>query len=162
MSILDWAEWLQNTSGSIAIRESTLLFPLIEGTHVLAIALSVGIIVLLDVRLLGWGLRGTPVSDVFEKLRPAALFGFGIMFLTGILLFWSEPVLCVSKISFLVKLGLLALAGLNALIFDRIVYPSVSGWNTAELIPTRAQFAGGTSLALWLAVIFCGRWTAYF
>lgn len=162
MSILEWAEWLQNTSGSIAIRESTLLFPLIEGTHVLAIALSVGIIVLLDVRLLGWGLRGTPVSDVFEKLRPWALWGFGIMFLTGLLLFWSEPVLCVTKVSFIVKLGLLALAGLNALIFDRTVYPSVSGWNTAALIPARAQFAGAASLTLWLGVIFCGRWTAYF
>jgi hypothetical protein len=162
MSVLSWAEWLQNTPGSVAIRESTLLFPVIEGTHVLAIALSVGIIVLLDVRLLGWGLRRTPVSDVFEKLRPVALFGFGLMFLTGILLFWSEPVLCVTKFSFLVKLGLLALAGLNALIFDRLVYPSVGGWNTMALIPGRAQFAGGASLTLWLAVILCGRWTAYF
>ena len=162
MSVLSWAEWLQNTGGSVAIRESTLLFPVIEGTHVLAIALSVGVIVLLDVRLLGWGLRRTSVSDVFEKLRPLALFGFGLMFLTGILLFWSEPVLCVTKFSFLVKLGLLALAGLNALIFDRLVYPNVGGWNTAGLIPARAQFAGGTSLTLWLAVILCGRWTAYF
>jgi hypothetical protein len=89
MSILQFAEWLQNTSVSTAIRESTLLFPFIEGTHVLAIALSVGIIVLLDVRLLGWGLRKTPVSDVFERLRPFALFGFALMFLTGILLFIS-------------------------------------------------------------------------
>jgi hypothetical protein len=162
MSILGWAEWLNNTSGSIAIRESTLVFPFIEGSHVLAIALSVGVIVLLDVRLLGWGLRGTPVSDVFERLRPLALIGFGVMFLTGILLFWSEPVLCVTKVSFLVKLGLLALAGLNALIFERSVYPTVRGWDTAALVPSRARFAGGASLALWLGVIFCGRWTAYF
>ena len=162
ISILQWAEWLQNTGGSIAIRESTLLFPFIEGAHVLGIAISVGIIVLLDVRLLGWGLRNTAVSDVFEKLRPLALFGFGLMFVTGLLLFWSEPVLCVTKISFLVKLGLLALAGLNALIFDRSVYPSVRNWNTAGILPSRAQFAGGASLALWLGIIFCGRWTAYF
>jgi len=162
MSILQWAEWLQNTSISTAIRESTLLFPFIEGTHVLAIALSVGIIVLLDIRLLGWGLRKTPVSDVFEKLRPYALAGFAVMFITGILLFWAEPILCVTKVSFIVKLGLLVLAGLNALIFDRRVYPTVKGWNTSAVIPGRAQFAGGASLALWAAIIFCGRWTAYF
>jgi hypothetical protein len=109
---------------------------------VLAIAISVGIIMLLDIRLLGWGLRQTPVSEVFLKLRPMALFGFGVMFATGFLLFVSEPVLCVTKVSFVVKLGLLALAGLNALIFDRSVYPSVSGWNTTEFLPTRAHFAG--------------------
>lgn len=162
MPILEWAEWLQNTSVSAGIRESTLLFPFIEGAHVLGIAISVGIIVLLDVRLLGWGLRKTAVSDVFLSLRPLALFGFGLMFITGFLLFVSEPVLCVTKVSFLVKLGLLALAGLNALIFDRTVYPSVKGWDTTEFLPTRAQFAGGASLALWLGIIFCGRWTAYF
>jgi hypothetical protein len=70
--------------------------------------------------------------------------------------------LCVTKVSFIVKIGLLALAGLNALIFDRKVYPTVSGWNTTALIPGRAQFAGGASLALWATIILAGRWTAYF
>ena len=161
MSIL-WAfEWLQNTGVSTAIRESTLVFPLIEGTHVLAIAVSVGVIILLDLRLLGWGMRRTPVSDIFEKLRPLALFGFTIMFATGVLLFVSEPIRCVTATPFLLKTGLLALAGINAFIFDRKVYPSVAGWNTTGTIPGRAVFAGAASLVLWLGVIACGRWTAY-
>jgi hypothetical protein len=139
-----------------------LLFPIVEGTHVLAIAISVGAIVLLDLRLVGWGLRGTRVSSLFEQLRPWALFGFGVMFLTGILLFVSEPVKCVTTASFLVKTGLLLLAGVNALVFDRGVYPSVAGWDTDDVLPARARFAGAASLVLWFGVIFCGRWTAYF
>jgi len=162
MSVLSLATWLQNTEVSVAIRESRLLFPLIEGTHVLTLALSVGTIVVLDIRLLGWGMRATPVSEVFEKLRTWSLFGFALMFLTGGLLFWSEPVLCVTKTSFLIKLGLLPLAGINALAFDRTVYPSVAGWDTSAILPGRAKFAGGASLALWFGIIFCGRWTAYF
>jgi hypothetical protein len=77
-------------------------------------------------------------------------------------LFWSEPVKCATTASFLVKTGLLALAGLNALVFDRGVYPNVAAWDTAEILPGKAKFAGAASLALWFSIIFCGRWTAYF
>jgi hypothetical protein len=162
MPLLSVFEWLQNTPVSTGIRESTLLFPLVEGTHVLAIALSVGTIVLLDLRLVGWGMRGTRVSSLFEQLRPWSLFGFALMFVTGIVLFVSEPVKCVTTTSFLVKTVLLMLAGVNALAFDRGVYPNVAAWDTADVLPSRAKFAGAASLALWFGVIFCGRWTAYF
>src|SRR5437870_5240244 len=115
MPLLSYFEWLQNTPLSTGIRESTLLFPIVEGTHVLSIALSVGIIVLLDLRLVGWGMRKTRVSSLFEQLRPWSLFGFAVMFLTGAVLFVSEPVKCVTTTSFLVKTVLLMLAGVNAL-----------------------------------------------
>jgi hypothetical protein len=158
---MSFFEWLQETDISTAIRESRLVFPLLEGSHVMALALSVGIIVVLDVRLVGWGLRSTPVSRIFENLRPWALFGFAIMFVTGILLFVSEPVKCMTTPSFIVKLFLLAFAGANALFFDRGVYPSIAGWDTSLAIPWRAKFAGATSLFLWFTIIFLGRWTAY-
>lgn len=162
MTFLDFFRWMEGTPLSVGIRESTLLFPVIEGAHVLALALSVGLIVILDMRLLGWGMRGTRVSSLFKNLRPWALFGFGLMFLTGFLLFWSEPVKCVTTTSFLVKTGLLGLAGLNAFIFDRRVYPAVAGWDQSAVLPFGAKFAGAASMALWFAIIFCGRWTAYF
>jgi len=158
---MNFFEWLQETDMSVMIRESRLLFPMLEGTHVMALALSVGIIVILDVRLVGWGLRSTPVSRIFENLRPWALFGFAIMFATGILLFISEPVKCMTTPSFLVKLGLLAFAGINALVFDRGVYPNVAAWDTAVVLPGKAKFAGAASLFLWFVIIFLGRWTAY-
>ena len=59
--------------------------------------------------------------------------------------------------SFLVKTVLLMLAGVNALAFDRGVYPSVAAWDTSEVLPARAKFAGAASLALWFGVIFCGN-----
>ena len=161
MPFMSFFQWLQETDMSVAIRESRLMFPLLEGTHVMALALSVGIIVVLDVRLVGWGLRSTPVSRIFENLRPWALFGFTIMFVTGILLFISEPIKCMTTPSFLIKLVLLAFAGLNALFFDRGVYPSIAGWDTSLAIPGRAKFAGAASLFLWFVIIFLGRWTAY-
>ena len=162
MSLLEFMQWLETTSVSTGIRESTLAFPVIEGSHVLALGLSVGTIVALDLRLMGWGMKKTPVSVIFEQLRPWSLLGFAIMFVTGILLFWSEPVKCYRTGSFILKMVFLLGTGINAMIFDRTVYPSVAGWDTAAVVPSRARMAGYTSLFLWAGVIFCGRWTAYF
>jgi hypothetical protein len=162
MSGLELMHWLERTPVSVGIRESTLMFPLIEGTHVLFLTLSVGVIVALDLRLMGWGLKKTPVSVIFEQLRPWALLGFAIMFISGILLFWSEPVKCYTTGSFILKMVFLLGTAVNAWIFDRTIYPSVAGWDTAAAVPARARTAGYISFVLWGGVIFCGRWTAYF
>ena len=63
------------------------MFPLIETAHVLGLSLSVGTIALLDLRLLGLGLRREPVSQVMRQIMPWSLTGFAIMFSTGVLLF---------------------------------------------------------------------------
>jgi hypothetical protein len=162
MSLLSLFQWLQNTPVSVAIRESTFAFPIIEGLHVMGTVTAVGTILALDLRLLGWGMKKTPVSAIFEELRMWSLGGFALQMITGVLLFWAEPIKCYTTKSFLVKMVLLALAGANAMVFDRRVYPSVAGWDTAVAVPGAARFAGAASLFLWFGVVFCGRWTAYF
>jgi hypothetical protein len=162
MELLETMKWIETTGLSTAIRESTLMFPVLEGTHLLTVPLSAGTILLLDLRLLGWGMRKTPVSVIFEQLRPWSLLGFTINFITGVLLFWSEPVKCYTTASFIFKMIFLVGTGVNALAFDRLVYPTVAGWDNSLAVPGRAQLAGWTSMLLWAGVIFCGRWTAYF
>ena len=51
MSLFEWCQWLQHTRFATAISESDWLFPIIEGGHILALPLSVGMIVILDLRL---------------------------------------------------------------------------------------------------------------
>ena len=162
MNLLPLMEWIENTAVSVSIRESTSLFPSIICVHALALTLSVGTIMALDIRLVGWAMRKTPISYLFENLRPYTLVGFAVMFISGILLFWSEPVKCYKTWSFWVKMVMMGLAGVNALIFERKLYPTVAGWDTTDVIPGGAKFAGAASLFLWAGVIFCGRWTAYF
>jgi hypothetical protein len=155
-------QWLESTWLSTSIRESTLLFPAIITVHVLTVFLSAGTIIALDLRLLGWGLKKTPLSVVFEQLRPWTLAFFAINFAAGILLFISEPVKCAKTASFILKMASLGILGLNALAFDRGLYPTLGNVDTAVALPARARLAGGTSLFFWAVVIFCGRWTAYF
>jgi hypothetical protein len=161
MSLLSVCEWLQETSFSTGIRESVWVFPILESTHLLSLAISVGTIMFVDLRLVGASMKRVPVSDVIDQLQPWTLGGFALTFVTGILLMLSEPLRCYHSAFFNIKLVLLALLGINALVFHRTVYRSVAKWNEATRMPFRARMAGWVSLTFWLAVIALGRGIAY-
>src|SRR4029453_9217390 len=85
-----FCQWLYDSPIGTGIRESVWVFPIVEGTHLLGIALSVGMLCWFDLRLLGLALPAQPVSKVWRQVMPAALIGFVLMFVTGGLLFWAE------------------------------------------------------------------------
>ena len=161
MGILNFLQWLESTPGSLFIRESTLFYPFVETTHVLSLCLFLGMIAMLDLRLVGIGLRGIPVSEVAGRLLPLALFGFALMAISGSLLFYSGPVKAASNIFFRVKMLLIVLTGLNALLFHFTIYRRVASWDLDPSPPARARLAGMLSLILWSGVVICGRLQAY-
>ena len=161
MEILPFLQWLEGTPGSVFIRESLLLYPLVETAHVLTLCLFLGMIGMLDLRLVGVGLRGVPVSEVASRLLPFALWGFVVMAISGLLLFYSGPVKAASNIFFRVKVLMIALAGVNALLFHFTIYRRVVTWDHAASPPARAKLAGVLSLLLWSGVVICGRLQAY-
>jgi len=69
MSLLEIAQWIQNTDWATYIRMSGYVYPAILSTHLTGIALFGGAILITDLRLLGIVLRDQPVSDVVEQLR---------------------------------------------------------------------------------------------
>jgi hypothetical protein len=115
-----------------------------------------------DLRLIGAAMRRQPVTDIIEQLQPWALGGFALMFLSGGLLFFSEPLKCYHSAFFQTKLVLLALLGINALMFHARVYRRVAAWNKSADVPLSARLAGYVSLTLWMTVIVLGRGIAYF
>ena len=159
--LLSICQWLQDTSFGTGIRESVWIFPIIETVHLLALAFSVGIIMFVDLRLVGAAMKDQPVSEVFGRLQPMALKGFAINVLSGTLLFVSEPLKCYHSLYFQIKLVLLFLLGLNALAFQVFTLPSVAEWDKAQVTPLRARMAGWVSLAFWLGVVVMGRAIAY-
>jgi len=161
MSILSFCQWLQYESIGTSIRESIWTFPLIETIHLMALAFSVGIIVFVDLRLIGAAMKDVPVTDVFERLQPMAMRGFAINVTTGLLLFWSEPMKCYASAYFRGKLVMLFLLGLNAWLFSATTYKTVAAWDKAAITPAGARVAGWVSLLLWAGVIVAGRAIAY-
>jgi hypothetical protein len=161
MSVLAWCQWLQEGSISTAIRESTAFWPVLEGSHLIGMALMMAPVMMYDFRLIGFRWKNDPVSKVKWSFLPITFFGFVLMVTTGVLLFWSEPLKCYNSGYFRIKVVALILAGLNALVFHSTIDRTTAQWDTASPPPFRARIAGIMSLALWTTVIFAGRYTAY-
>lgn len=161
MSLSSFFVWLETTSGSVAIRESILFYPLVETTHVLTLCLFLGMTSTWDLRLLGVAMRRMPASEVVNRLWPWAMAGFVVMVISGGLLFYSGPVRASQNIFFQIKMVMIALAGLNAFVFHKTVFRWVAEWDEASATPLRARAAGFFSLLLWSGVVVCGRMQAY-
>ncbi|MGB7217756.1 MAG: DUF6644 family protein [Vicinamibacterales bacterium] len=160
-AILGWCQWLENTDLGTALRESTLMFPVVEGTHLLALGVSVGTIAISDLRLLGWTMRRERVSDVMGQLLPWAIGGFVVMMVTGALLFWSEAVGAFNSLWFRIKMLFLVLGAVNALAYHLTIHRRLPEWDRDPVPPPRARLAGLLSLLFWAVVIAAGRSTAY-
>lgn len=161
MSLLAWCQWLEHTPLALGIAESTWLFPLIEGSHILTLPLSVGLIVLFDLRLLGLTFRGTPASTIMTEALRWSKAGFAVMFVTGVLLFMTQAGKAYGNAFFRAKLLLLLLLGINALVYQLIFYPKMAQWDGARSTPVGARLCAALSLIGWISVIVCGRTMAY-
>ena len=160
-NLLEWCRWIENTAWARALSESGYAYPLVEGSHVMALALSVGTVVWFDLRLLGWAMRGDRVSEVFDHVRPWMFLGFAIMVVTGLLLFATRATDAYESPFFRLKLALLVLGAFNIAVFHTTVDRRRDEWDTDERPPLRARIAGGVSLLLWFSIIAAGRIMAY-
>ena len=161
MSLFEFCQWLQDSYYSTAIRESIWVFPILEGSHVLALGLSVGTVIWFDVRLLGFGLKRYSVSEIFNFIRPWMFGGFAIMTITGVLLFYALALRCYGSSFFLIKMVLLGFTGVNIAVFHSTIDRRRAEWDTAAVPPLRARLAGGVSRMLWVAIVAVGRLMAY-
>jgi len=161
MSLFQWCQWLQHTRFATAISESDYLFPLIEGSHILALPLSVGMIVILDLRLLGIAFCDGPGGRLVLNLLRWSKLGFAVMFLTGGLLLITQAGKAYGNLFFRGKLICLLLLGINAAVYQKFFYPKMAEWDSVRGAPAGARFCAGFSLLLWIGVIVCGRTMAY-
>ncbi|MCV2348301.1 DUF6644 family protein [Paucibacter sp. Y2R2-4] len=159
--LLAWAEAIEQSRVGLALAESALAFPLIEGAHLLGLALSFGLLAIADLRLLGLLLRQVPAHQVLRQLRPWIFGGFALTFITGGLLFWSEAAKILFNPAFVAKLVLTVLALANALVFETRLAPRAIEWGQALRLPTPVRLAGLASLTLWSGVLITGRLIPY-
>ena len=161
MSLLAWCQWLEHTSWATAVSESVWLFPVIEGSHILALPLSVGMILMFDLRLLGLAFRTGSAARMLADVVRWSKFGFVVMFATGGLLFATQASKAYGNVFFRTKLLLLLILGVNAAVYQFVLYPKVAKWDDRGAAPVAARICGGLSLIGWIGVIICGRTMAY-
>jgi hypothetical protein len=162
MDFLHFCQWLSETTFSRSLREAPYPFPALIIIHIITIALFGGMVLMGNLRVLGWAMKSVPVSQVIEQFRPWKWTAFGLLLVSGTLLAASDPIEYGGNIMFWISNALLVLAGLNALIFHFGAYKSVAAWDIAAEAPASARSWAGISLALWIVLIFAGRAIAFF
>jgi hypothetical protein len=148
--------WLQETSLAETMRASPVLFPWVESVHVLAIALVVGSIAAVDLRLLGLASRSRPITRLIGDILPLTWTAFAIAVMTGLTLFSSNAVEYARNGPMRLKMLFLAIAGINMLLFHLVTYRSVAAWDEALRAPLKVRLAGAASLALWVGIVAFG------
>ena len=87
--IYNFAVWVDDTPWSAMLHESYYMYNWVESTHVLTLMISLGMLFLIDLRMLGWAFPDVPASKIADRLNIPMMVGFTVMFITGILLFLS-------------------------------------------------------------------------
>ncbi len=166
-AFLVWLQSLGRGSGpdaqswSEALHGSLNFWNLLEGTHLITLLLFAGTIFAVDLRLLGVTFRKLKVSELSERVLPLTVFGFAMMVVTGLALFFAKPVEYYHNIWFRMKLIFIIGAMINIVVFHYRVQKNIAAWDAAPLPPWPARASAIASLSAWVVVIVFGRFIAY-
>lgn len=152
--------WLEATPLSHAMRSSLWLYPIVEIVHIVGFVTLVGSVAMFDVRVLGIS-RSLPVQVLGRHLLRWSVASLVLVIPAGLMMFSAHPHDFVANRIFQIKLTLIAAAAANAILFHLGVYRSVAAWNRDVPAPALAKGQAVASLAIWIAVISCGRLLAY-
>jgi hypothetical protein len=147
--------WIRETPLGDAMRETPGLFPACEIAHFVGLCLLMGVMIVVDLRILGM-FRQASYSSVL-KLLPLAVAGFAINLISGICFIACNPFLYFTNPAFFVKLALIGLGGLNALWFTFAEHKLIAGLPSEAAAPAPARIMAAASLIMWTLVLLAGR-----
>jgi uncharacterized protein DUF6644 len=157
MTLLDWCRWIQNSSLLVAMRSSPWLFPMVATIHLFGLAIIGGSVLVVDLRLLGLGLRRQPVSRLARDAEPWLLRGLLVSVPTGVLLFMCFATKYYYLTFFWVKMASLLLV----LLFTFSVRRQVTMSDEMRMGPVWSKAVALVSLSLWTTVAIGGRWIGF-
>jgi hypothetical protein len=157
MSLLPFFQWCEASMVGQTIRDSQWLFPVIESVHLIALAAIGGAVLVLDLRMLGLGMRHRSVAEVAREAQPWLVASLVVMVLTGTGLFLSEAIKCYYSQAFWVKMSVLPIAALYALTIRR----RVAAAGDERISPLARGAVAAVSLTLWFTVAAAGRWIGF-
>jgi hypothetical protein len=157
MDLLPFIDWVAASGLSKWISQSTWAFAVIESIHLLALSVLGGSVLIVDLRLLGFGIRTHTLEEIAREAQPWFLRSWTVMITTGLLLFWSEPQKLFYSTPFAVKMSCLLLGTIFALTVRRKVTLAGEG----QVSGIWLKLVALVSLALWFGVGAGGRWVGF-
>src|ERR1700689_5454033 len=148
--------WIEQTPVAEVLRNSRVLFPLVESVHLVGLALFAGPLFLINMGLLGLAMRRQPVAQFAAALLPWTRIGIALLIVTGPLMFAAQATKWHDNPVFWFKMALLAVASA----FQWSVHPKVMSENAWRPLP--AKFIGGVSLLLWISTALSAKIMEFF
>jgi hypothetical protein len=139
-----------------ALNSSEYIFPILECFHITGFALSIGTIAIVDLRLLGLGMRNQTPAQLATDVAPWTLAGLGVMLISGPMIFLSDAAMYLRNPSFRFKIGCL----LVAIIFNYTIHRKVAMSNGSS--SGLSKLVGSLSLLLWVGVVAGGLFIAFY
>jgi hypothetical protein len=157
MSVLDFFHWCEQSGIGNAIRQSSWLFPVIEAIHLLGLGVIGGAVLVVDLRLLGLGLRRQSTLQLARDAQPWLIGSLLLMMTTGGLLFLSESIKLYYHEAFWFKMASLILA----IVFTFTIQRKVILASETRLEPVWSKVVALVSILLWSGVGIGGRWIGF-
>jgi hypothetical protein len=157
MDIVAFLKSLEASGLATRIRDSLWMFPLIESTHVIGLALVFGTILIIDLRLLGIASTQRSFQRMASDILKWTWAAFALTALTGTLMFITNAVVYYHNFFFRTKMLLLALSGINMLIFELTAGRTIHNWDKAPSAPSAGKAVAAVSLVMWISIIIMGR-----
>lgn len=156
---MGFLEWLQGTGLAIFVAETLWAYPLFETLHSIGMAMLVGVLGLINLRVLGYRPE-LPILGT-RDLLPLAWIGFTINLISGLALFTSDAVYFFESYTFRIKIVLVILGGINAALLGSKVFKASAEAVDSAASSTAARWIAGSSLVFWIGAILSGRLIAY-
>ncbi|MGY2736053.1 DUF6644 family protein [Sphingomonas sp. UYP23] len=160
MSVERFSQSLYGTAISTEIREVSWIIPAVQSIHIIAIAAVVGAAIVMDLRLAGVLATDESPRGVVKRHLPWMWSGLALLLVSGLVLGVGEPNRVLTNSVFWIKMALVLTGFTLTLLFRYpILHPEyrIEHARAAKLVKPLAW----ASLAIWIAIIFCGRWIAY-
>lgn len=157
MSVLEFFSWCESSWIGVGIRDSSWLFPVIESFHLLALAVIGGLVLVVNLSLLGLGLGPRSAARVWHDTWPWLVGSLAAMLGSGVLLFTSEAVKLYYHEAFWVKMSALLLS----LVFTSTVQRRTALADPERVSTLQSRAVGLVSLLLWFLVGANGRWIGF-
>jgi hypothetical protein len=152
-------EWLQNTWVGLLVAQSLWGYPLFETIHTIGMAMLIGSLGLINLRVLG--VKADLPLFATRQLLPLAWLGFTLNAISGSLLFASDAVYFFESYTFRIKMVLIVLGGLNAALLGQRVFREAAGGAPAIPPTASTKWIAATSLVFWFGAVCAGRLIAY-
>lgn len=154
LATMHFLQWLSTSALANAMNGPEWAFPLVETFHFIGFAFLIGTIAIVDLRLLGWGLRRQSAAQLMTDLAPWTLVGLVLMLTTGPAMFSADAVVYFYNPSFRLKMICL----LVAILFNYTIHRMVAKSNNPAIA---GKVVACVSLLLWTGVLAGGRMIAF-